>query len=83
MTPEVLVTTLTPLLIYGVAELIKWARPQIKGFTLLILNSSLATVLALMGSIVIAPDAGFLTTFSVGMLTVTVNQFIKQWKSGN
>ena len=83
MTPEVIITTLMPFIIFGVAEFIKLVSPYIKGVYLLLLTTTSSAVLALVASITIAPDASWLATFAVGMLSVLVNQFYKQWKSGN
>ncbi len=83
MTLEQVILALTPFAVYVVAELVKWLKPRIKGVALLLLTTTASAVIALVTSIVVGPDASFLTQFAVGMLSLVVNQFYKQWQSGN
>lgn len=83
MTIEQIIVGLMPFIIYGVTELVKYFKPRITGVALLIFTSTSSAILALVAGIVVSPDAGFLTMFAVNMLTVVVNQFYKQWQSGN
>ena len=83
MTPEVIITTLMPFIIFGVAEFIKLVSPYIKGVYLLLLTTTSSAVLALVASITIAPEASWITVFAVGMFSTIVHQFYKQYQSGN
>jgi len=83
MTIEQITVALMPFIVYGTTALVKYLKPKVTGVTLLLFTASTSTVLALVAGITVAPDAGFLVVFSVNMLTVVVNQFYKQWKSGN
>jgi len=80
---EQLIIALTPLIVLVVGELVKWLTPRIKGVYLLLLVGSSSAVIAFITQLTLQPELAWIWQFTYGLLAVFVNQFYKQWKSGN
>lgn len=80
---EQLLIALTPVVVLGIGELIKWLKPKIKGVYLLLLLGSSSAIIAFATELATQPDLAVFWQFTWGMFAVIVNQLFKQWKSGN
>ena len=78
-----IIFALTPFIVYGVGELIKIIKPKIKGVLLLSLLAASSGIIAWITQLAANLDATWLAQFGFGLLSVFVNQFFKQLKSGN
>ena len=83
MNMEQLILYLTPFIVYGATEVIKLVKPKIKGVVLLMLLGGSSGIIALVTSLSLNPEYGWTGQFALGLVTVFINQFFKQLKSGN
>jgi len=80
---EQLIIACTPLITLGVGELIKIVKPKITGVFLLLLVGASSGIIAFVDSLAFQTDISSLFIFVYGLLSVVINQFFKQLKSGN
>ncbi len=76
-----IITLLTPLVVFGVTELVKFMLPKVQGWMILLLIVPLLSLLlAWLSDLLIAPDLGFWPQFIYGLLAVFVKELFKQLK---
>lgn len=78
-----LIIYLTPFIIYGAAETVKVVKPHITGVFLLVFIGASSGMIALVTQLAANPEYGWTGQFFLGLVVVYVNQFFKQWDSGN
>lgn len=78
-----LILYLTPFLVYGAGELYKLVAPSIKGYVLILLVGASSGIVAFVTSLAANPEYGWTGQFLFGLMSVVVNQFFKQVKSGD
>ena len=83
MNIEDVILYLTPFIVFGVGQLVKWVKPKITGTWLLILLGSSSGVLAFLTSLADTPGVPWYFKLGYGLLAVFGHQFYKQIKSGN
>lgn len=84
MNIEDVILYLTPFIVFGVGQLVKWVKPKITGTWLLILLGSSSGILAFLTSLAdTPPDVAWYFKLGYGLLAVVGHQFYKQIKSGN
>ena len=82
MIQEILIAC-TPLIVLGIGELIKKIKPKITGVVLLLLVGASSGVIAFVDGLALQTEISSLFVFLYGLLSIVINQFFKQLKSGN
>lgn len=78
MNAEQLLTIITPLVVYGVVELVKWILPKVSGWVIVSCIVPLLSALATFATEWFTGASGFWPQFVVGLLAVFVNELIRQ-----
>jgi hypothetical protein len=80
MTAAELVTILTPLVVYGVIELVKLATAKIPGWVIVSIGVPLLSAAVTYVSTLLTGATAFWQQFAFGFLAVFVSELIKQLK---
>lgn len=80
MSANELVTILTPLVVYGVVELVKYLAPKIPGWLIVSFAVPLLSAAVTFVSQWLMGATGFWAQFGFGFLAVFVNELIRQLK---
>ena len=87
MTPEMIQTLiglLTPLVVYGVTEIVKITLPAIKGWGIVaIVVPALGFAATLVTNLVTTAGPAWYVQFGLSLLAVFVNEMLRQVKQGN
>ncbi len=80
MTAEQLIQILTPLVVFGVVELVKWVMPKVPGWVVVaVVVPFLSAGVALITDM-LTGASGFWAQFAWGFLAVFVNELLRQLK---
>lgn len=78
MTGTELITLLTPLIVFGAVELVKWALPKVPGWVVVgIIVPALSAAVTLIAEM-LTGATGFWAQFGLGFLAVFVNELVRQ-----
>jgi hypothetical protein len=80
MTAEQLIQILTPLVVFGVVELVKWILPKVPGWALVAVIVPLLSAAVTLITQAFTGAEGFLAQFAWGFLAVFVNELVRQLK---
>lgn len=81
--PANLVLLATPLVVFGVGQLVKLVKPLIPGWAMVVVVVPALSAAVTWVSTIFVEDASWLIQFGAGLLSVFVHQLSKQIKSGD